>query len=387
MKVLTVIKTADGAKWSVPMAEALIRRSHEVTYLLPRTRGALPELAESRGIRVDLAGAPREGRSVPAQLAGLVELRRQFEAFDPDVIVTHLYASALAARFANILRPTPTIFMSAGPLYLENHAILAAERLAWRMDSHIICSSAHLYARYRRLGVPRERLSVVPYGVDPKQFVPVTQPKREAARSLLEIEPNENVLLMCAMFYTPKRLVHRGAGIKGHEVVLAAWDRFKRQGGEGRLLLVGGGFGPGGERYRTLLKEQTLRRGIGGVEWVGPVADVRPYYYAADASVSPSLSENLGAPAEASALGIPSIGSDVGGIPEVVVDGWSGWLVPPGRPKELADTIGSAFGAGAAQLALMGRRAAARARELLDLGECTNAFADVVERVAGSHRP
>jgi glycosyltransferase involved in cell wall biosynthesis len=188
------------------------------------------------------------------------------------------------------------------------------------------------------------------------------------------------------MFYAPKSLVHRGRGIKGHDVVLAAWAKFLDNGGRGRLVLVGGGFGLGGSEYRDAVRAQANSTGIQGVTWVDTVDDVRRYYYAADVSVSPSRSENLGAPAEASALGIPSIASAVGGIPELVVDGWNGWLVRPGDPQDLADALVDASGCGTAELLLRGARARARAREILDLGACQSAFVDTIERVGGERR-
>jgi glycosyltransferase involved in cell wall biosynthesis len=115
---------------------------------------------------------------------------------------------------------------------------------------------------------------------------------------------------------------------------------------------------------------------------VEAVADVRPFYLAADISVSPSLSENLGAPAEAAALGVPSVASDVGGLPEIVVDGWSGWLVRPGDPSDLAAALQDAVDTDAAERRRFGERSVLRAAELLDRCRNAEAFASVVERAA-----
>jgi glycosyltransferase involved in cell wall biosynthesis len=112
------------------------------------------------------------------------------------------------------------------------------------------------------------------------------------------------------------------------------------------------------------------------------VRDVRPYYCASDVSVAPSLSENHGAAAEAAALGVPTIASAVGGLPEVVTDGWNGWLVPPDDRKALASALAAAERVPAEQLALFGARCRQRQWELKDEGRNGEAFADVVERVA-----
>ena len=65
------------------------------------------------------------------------------------------------------------------------------------------------------------------------------------------------------------------------------------------------------------------------------------YYYAmSDIVVVPSLQEAFGlVVAEAMASGKPVIGSNVGGIPDQIIDGYNGFLVQPRKPKEIAEKI------------------------------------------------
>jgi glycosyltransferase involved in cell wall biosynthesis len=147
---------------------------------------------------------------------------------------------------------------------------------------------------------------------------------------------------------------------------------------------VGGGFGPGGDEYRSEL--QATFREVPGVHWIGQAPDVRPYLAAADVNIAPSLSENIGSPSEAAFLGLPSIASNVGGLPEVVVDGWTGWLVEPNDVRSLSFAIEHAAGAGPAVLALRAAKALQRARELHDEAANDIAWADVVEQVAARSR-
>jgi glycosyltransferase involved in cell wall biosynthesis len=273
---------------------------------------------------------------------------------------------------------TPHVFMSAGPLYLENSAIRLLERSLCRLDSHLICSSGALYRAYRELGLPRERLSLIPYTVDSTWGPPAGDVERAAARRTLGLDADAFVAVCVAYFYAPKRLVHRGRGIKGHDVLLDGWEEYRRRGGQGVLLLVGGGFGNRGEAYRADLRARYAA--VPAVKWVETVEDVRPYYLAADVSVTPSLSDNLGAPAEAAALGVPSVASDVGGLPEIVVDGWTGWLVTAGDPDDLASALEAARELGAVERRRFGERSVLRAKELLDRQRNGDAFAAVVER-------
>ena len=84
------------------------------------------------------------------------------------------------------------------------------------------------------------------------------------------------------------------------------------------LLLVGSGWGRAGEAHRKELIARYRVTADPNVTWLASVADVRPCYDAADVSVSPSFSEGHGAATEASAMGVPSIVSDAGGLPETV---------------------------------------------------------------------
>lgn len=382
MRALVLLKVTNGGYWSVPMAAALRDRGHQVTFGLPATDGSLPDAVRAAGMDVVRAEAPLMGAGPFRQPAAVRRMRSQLRTtLRPDVVVSHLYAAALAGRAATALTDIPHVFMSPGPLYLESPPIRGVERALCRLDSHVICSSAVLYDAYARLGLPPERRSLVPYAVPPGWGDPVLGDARAESRAALGLQADGFVACCVAMFYAPKTWVHRGRGIKGHDVLLEAWGRYRDSGGTGELLVMGAGIGPGGDRYRADVVARFAR--LPGVRWMEGCADVRPAYRAADVSISPSLSENYGAPAEAGTMGVTSIATRVGGLPELVIDGWNGWLVPPDDPQRLADAIRSAATAGPAELTRRGERARQRCGELFDRDANAAAFADVVERVAG----
>jgi len=381
VKVAVLVKTVEGARWSVSPAAELRRRGHQVVFALPGTEGGLPDRVRAAGMDVVVAEAPLMGAGPLRQPAALRRLRRQLvRVLGADVVVSHLFASALAGRLALAGTGVPHVHMSHGPLYLENPAIRAAERVLWHLDAHHIGSSGAMVQAYRRLGMPADRLSLIPNGIPPEWADVARDRLRQEARERLGIGENTFVGVCLALFYAPKRLVHRGRGIKGHDVLLPAWAEYRRRGGTGELLLVGGGFGPGGEEYRAEM--QATFGGVPGVHWIGQAPDVRPYLAAADVNIAPSLSENIGSPSEAAFMGLPSIASNVGGLPEVVVDGWTGWLVEPNDVDALSFAIEHAAGTGPAVLARRAAKAHQRAHELHDEAANDIAWADVVEQVA-----
>ena len=189
MNVVVLLKTSVGGRWSVPLAKALHDRGHGVVFALPSTDGPLPDLVRGSGMAVVAAKAPLNGAKPWHQPAAISRLRRQLaDELEADVVVSHLYASAVAGRLATAGSRIPHVFMSAGPLYLENRAIRLLEKELCRLDNHVICSSGALYRAYRELGVPRQRLSLIPYTIDPAWAPPADESERAAARAELGLK-------------------------------------------------------------------------------------------------------------------------------------------------------------------------------------------------------
>jgi glycosyltransferase involved in cell wall biosynthesis len=193
------------------------------------------------------------------------------------------------------------------------------------------------------------------------------------------------VVIMVAYVYAPKSLVHRGTGIKGHNILLEAWRTFHQDCPAARLILVGGGWDAAGEAHRQDLIARYAVTADPSVEWATGVIDVGRYYAAADVSVSPSLSENHGAALEAGACGVPSIVSDAGGLPETV-SASSGWVVPAGDDAAVLAALGTAESAyRAGELGRRGQSARALVERRFDSSDCARAVADVLEVAGGIH--
>ncbi|MGE5652051.1 glycosyltransferase family 1 protein [Noviherbaspirillum sp. UKPF54] len=182
-------------------------------------------------------------------------------------------------------------------------------------------------------GAPRERIDVVPCGFDPDEFWPVTLD----ARQQLGIGRNEFVVLQLGRIVPRKGIdnVIRAAAIlqQQHEVPV-------------RLLVVGGNSElpdpiATPELGRLMLLAEEL--GIAdAVTFTGQRqrAQLRYYYSAANVFVTTPWYEPFGiTPVEAMACGTPVVGTAVGGIKTTVVDGETGYLVPPNDPQALAERL------------------------------------------------
>jgi glycosyltransferase involved in cell wall biosynthesis len=186
----------------------------------------------------------------------------------------------------------------------------------------VIAISEGVRAALLRAGVERDRIRVVPSGIDPVS-VEATPGDRAAARARWGIGPDEVLVLVLGA------LERR----KGHAVLLEAAARLATEGPPLRYVFCG----DGGER--TVLAAAAGRLGD-RVVFAGFRRDVAACLAAADVVALPSLHEGLGVAAlEAMAAARPVVASRVGGLADVVVDGETGAFAAPGDPASLAEAL------------------------------------------------
>ena len=176
-----------------------------------------------------------------------------------------------------------------------------------------------------------DRIDVVPCGYDAREFRPVA---RSAARKALGWAPDDFVVLQLG------RIVPR----KGIATVIDAIGVLEREHGcRAKLKIVGGSS----ERPNPMATPEIGRlmacaaeAGVSDrVHFAGrrERAELHRWFSAADVFVTTPWYEPFGiTPVEAMACALPVVGSAVGGIRTTVVDGVTGWLVPPKDPEALA---------------------------------------------------
>ncbi|MCB1367383.1 MAG: glycosyltransferase family 4 protein [Rhodobacteraceae bacterium] len=130
--------------------------------------------------------------------------------------------------------------------------------------------------------------------------------------------------------------------VKGHQDLMQAVSLLAERGLKVELDIAGEDD-DGGNGYRRELEALLEAKGLTGrVRLLGAISSdqVRDRLHAAHIFVLASWHEPLGvAYMEAMASGVPTIGTDAGGVPELITHGETGWLVAPKSPEALADAI------------------------------------------------
>jgi glycosyltransferase involved in cell wall biosynthesis len=296
---------------------------HEGNYL------ALYGKRLERVIVIPGLGRELRGGQDAVALRAIVRLLRTFR---PHVVHTHTAKAGTLGRLAARWCRVPVVVHTYhghvlrgyfGPV--RSRLFVAIERWLARHTDRLLAVSERVRRDLLDLGIGRpERFSVMPLGLDLERFLDAGVRRGQLRR---ELGLTEGELLV--------GIVGRLVGIKAHELFLQTAAAVAERLPHSRFIVVGDG-----ER-RAELEALSCRLGLGArVRFLGWRHDLDTLY--ADMDVVALTSRHEGSPValiEAMAAARPVVASAVGGVPELVEDGISGYLVPPGDVAGFARAI------------------------------------------------
>ena len=355
LQIITPHKIAGAERSTTSLCEHLVRAGHEVIVACRREHPLIPVMRE---VGLDVRGISIGGKfnlAAPLRLARLARRERV------DIINTQLSTAALWGSLAGHLTGIPTVA-----------TVRALNNKSFYMLAHRVIAVSQAVRDYLMAqGMRGDRIDVVYNGIDPGRYrLTLT---RAAARERLGLE--EEAIVFAVVGHLSAR--------KGHAVFLDAAARIADQAAD--HLYVFAGEGLEGEH----LQRQARRLALADrVTFTGFLPDIMPIYAAADVVVLPSIAGE-GLPRvllEAGLLGRPAIGTRLSGTPEIIAEGVTGFIVPPGDVPALADAMLRLAGEGELR-ARMGAAAAARISCLFTIPAMVEGTLASYQRVLGRQAP
>lgn len=257
----------------------------------------------------------------------LWRLVRFLRASRPDIVHTHLIHGdlygALAARLAGV--PVVVSTKHNDNAFRRRGFYARLDRNLARCQDRIITISHHLKQFCVEVeGLPADKIVPIHYGLDADAFL-------GRAGGAAGVRAEWGVPAGAPLVGVVGRLTEQ----KGHAFLLDAFAEVAQALPSACLLVVGDG------ELRFELERQAARLGLGGnVTFTGRREDVSRIMMALDVLVMPSLWEGFGLVLlEAMAASRPIVASRVSAIPEIVTDGETGLLAPPGDSARLTDAL------------------------------------------------
>ena len=294
-----------GAERQLHYAVQGLRRAGASVRVLCLERGGFWE-EPIRRLAVPVTWVGQSG----SRLARLIRIARELMKERPDIFQSqHFYTNAYVA-LAGRLRNCASIgaLRSSGAFDVQGCGSIGGW-LNLNLPGRLAANSRSSMTYASEKGVPASRLSLLPNVVDTEHFQPAGAPNR--------------TLTLLA--------VGRLTGEKRFDRFLTILHRLRHEHGVDVRGLLAGGTRPG-EGVRSDLERQAGALGLlrEGVQFLGGLSDLRPLYQRA--SVCLLTSDQEGTPnvlLEAMASGVPVVATGVGGVPDIVQHGQTGFVLPP----------------------------------------------------------
>jgi len=326
-EILQVVRPVQGGmrRHVLDLIQGLQAVGHRVTVACPAGTSIAEEVA---GLGFEVATVDLvDGVNVWADWRAVRQLTQVLRRKRYDVVHLHGAKSGLVGRLATrTVEPRPSVVYTVHNQVLPRGGVMKQvfcaleRRLAVETDKVITVSDYLQREVHQHFGLTEHRAVTIHNGVERAQ--PLSRPH---ARTILGCTEDE-------------RLVIGGIGRmvweKGFDTLIEAFVLLLQRDFDAELVLVGDG------PSLSDLQQHAGKIGLARVRFLGDVPHASRLLPGFDIMVQPSLAEGLGlVPIEAMLSGCPVIASEVGGLPEVVVHGETGLLVPPGDAVALADAL------------------------------------------------
>ncbi len=378
LQVTPELETGGAEQTTIDVAHAVIAAGGKA--LVAARGGRMVSRLEEDGGR--LAQMPVQSKNPLVMLGNAARLVDLIRRENVSIVHARSRAPAFSALWAAHATKTPFVATYHG-IYKANNGLKRWYNAIMTKGDLVIANSEytrdHILAEH---AIAPERVVTIPRGVDLSRFDPrVVAPARvEALRTAWGLPDGDA--------RTAFVLGGRLSPIKGHLTIVEAARQMRRAGREDFVIVFAGD-----DQGRTEYREEILAAIAAGglddaVKVVGHCDDMPAAFLACDIALLPTLKpESFGrAAVEPQVMERPVIVSGHGGAVETVVEGETGWKVPPGDAEAWAKAMAEAIDLGGVRRRAMGQFAASRARRLYSVDAMCEATLEVYARVLGGRR-
>jgi glycosyltransferase involved in cell wall biosynthesis len=305
-----------GQRQMLMLARGLRERGHEQIIVCLEGSG-LEAAVQQEGFHV--FSMPSHD---PWHAFGMLLWRQQINTWGSQIVHAHDGRGQSLAWLATLGLPVQRIAS-------RRVTFFPSDRWTYRLKYGFTCDavvavSENIQELSIQAGVPRERITVIPDGIDIPKELP-SAAERVRLRTSWGCN-NENFVVGLLGASSPE---------KGHDVAFAAFALLRETLPQSRLVLAGD------EAARP---KDSLTSGAASANpqhlRIVQIDKLDGFFPGIDLFIMPSKAEGLGSSALwAMAYGVPVVATRVGGLPEIVVENETGWLIPPDSPQPLADAI------------------------------------------------
>ena len=337
LHIITRLILGGAQQNTIASCKDQVERGHQVTLAygpIYGPEGSLVKEALGNGAELVRISSLRRSILPIHDLRCYWDLRRLIRKVRPDIVHTHSSKAGIVGRAAAWHEHVPGVIHTIHGLAfhdrqpaLVHQAYVMAERWASRRCHRIIGVAQAMCDSFAERGIGRtEQFCVIPSGIDVRRFESSTKSRDEIRREL-----------GLAMDTPVIAVVARLDALKGQEDLIDILPGLLQTHPNIHLLLIGDGF------YRSSLEAKIQRHDLADkITLTGLVSPQRvvDLLHAVELMALPSYQE--GSPrtlAQALAAGCAIVGYDVGGIPEICVDGKTGRLVTVGDREALREAI------------------------------------------------
>lgn len=334
MHILHLIKTSEGATWAIKMLQEIKATYKDVTFsvVIPSGGKHFEEYKELCTNVYDFDFKLDSSIFKQGKILKNIVLKES-----PDIIHSWFTQTTLYSRLFLRGIDVSKVFQVVGPAHLENLIFKLGDIKSASKNDYWIATSEYIYNKYLNSGVSKDRLFLNYAYIDSKALL--ASKENVQSRNIKKefgIDENIKIIGTASYIYPPK--FYQKSGIKGHEFLLEVFEKLLKKRDDVVLLISGSTFG-NDTSYENKLKQIAEKIGMNKVVFTGKYKHVYEIISNFDVFVYLSKSENLGGVYESLLFEIPTVSSNKGALPELVINNETGFNAEPDDTDKLMEHI------------------------------------------------